>query len=501
MMRIIASLIILLALPLSFREVYPQDQNNDLRAKSYHNWFAREIEITQGEVTTRDLLNSPKNGEWLLYHGDYGANRFSPLDQINLSNVIKLVPKWIYQIGKRGFNLRSSPIVYKGIMYVTGSDEVHALDAATGAWLWVWQAHNENTDSNINRGVAIYEDRLFFSTGDCRLVALDRISGNVIWSRQYAKLKDGHFSTIAPLVVGDKVILGISNKNSVSRGFIAAFSAVYGNELWRFWTIQEDTKFRGAPTWMVGSYDPLSDILYWSVGVLEKSSENSSGLKDIYDNSIVALNPKNGKVIWKTKLAESMPFDWDANEPLVLTDVILGNTNRKVILLAHRNGFFYLIDRVDGKIIFSKPFIEKLDWSNKNTCPSTWGATNWMSPSFSPVTNLLYVMVLEGCRSDPNAYHIKAIEPTFGNIVWDYPTQGSNLAAPGILSTGGGIVFSGEGSGHVVVLNAKSGEKVWDFNVGKPIFASPVTYLLHNQQLISIVAGSDVITFGLYAIR
>lgn len=496
-MRSIASLVILLALSPSFREAYPQDQNNGIKAKSYHNWFAKDMTKTPGRVTTQDLLNSPKNGEWLLYHGDYGANRFSSLDQINLNNANKLVPKWIYQIGRGEFNLRSSPIVYKGIMYVTGSDEVHALDAATGTWLWVWQARYEDS-SHINRGVAIYGDRLFFATGDCLLVALDRMSGNVIWSKQFAKPSDNYFSTTAPLVVGDKVILGISNKNSGSRGFIAAFSTVNGSELWRFWTIPEDVKFRGAPTWMLGSYDPLSDVLYWPVGVLEDSSINSSGLKNIHDNSVVALNPQNGKVIWETELAESMPFDWDANEPLVLTDVVLDNVKRKVILLAHRNGLFYLIDRVDGKIIFSKPFIEKLDWLSKNTCPSSWGATNWMSPSFSSVTNLFYVMVLEGCRSDPNTYHIKAIEPTSGNIVWDYPTRGKNLAAPGILSTEGGIVFSGEGSGHVVVLNAKSGKKVWDFNVGKPIFASPVTYLSQNQQLISMVAGSDIITFGLY---
>ncbi len=497
MTRIAVSLIILLALSLSFKEAYPQEQDGVIRAKSYRNWFAGGIRITPGNVTTQDLLNSPENGEWLLYHGDYGANRFSRLSQINIRNIDRLVPRWIYQIGKGGFNLRSSPIVYRGIMYVTGSDEVHALDAATGTWLWVWQARDEHT-SNINRGVAISGDRLFFSTGDCRLIALDRISGNVIWSKQFARPGDGYFSTTAPLIVGDKVILGISNKNSVSRGFVAAFSAVNGNELWRFWTIPEDTKFRGAPTWMVGSYDPVYNILYWPVGVLEESSGNSSRVKNIYDNSVVALNPRNGKVIWKTKLAESMPFDWDANEPLVLTDVVLGGIRRRVILLAHRNGLFYLIDRVSGKIILSKPFVEKLNWLTPVTCPSAWGATNWMSPSFSPVTNLFYVMVLEGCRSDPNTLHIKAIEPTSGKIAWDYPTRGSNLAAPGILSTGGGIVFSGEGSGHVVVLDAKSGDKVWDFNVGKTIFASPVTYLSQDQQLISIVAGSDVVTFGLH---
>ena len=249
---------------------------------------------------------------------------------------------------------------------------------------------------------------------------------------------------------------------------------------------------------MVGSYDPFSDVLYWPVGVLEEGLGNSSGLNNIYDNSIVALNPNNGKVIWKTKLADSMPFDWDANEPLVLTDVVMDGINKKVILLAHRNGLFYLIDRVSGKIIFSKSFIKKLNWSSKDTCPARWGATNWMSPSFSPATNLFYVMVLEGCTNEPNTLHIKAIEPTSGDVVWDYPLRGSNLAAPGILSTGGGIVFSGEGSGHVVILNAKNGEKIWDFNTGKTIFASPVTYLSQEQQFLSVVAGSDVVTFGLY---
>ena len=169
-----------------------------VKAKSYKNWFAKDIKITPEKVTLGDLLNSPNKGDWLMYHGDYGANRFSPLDQINLTTINKLVPKWTYQIGKGGSNLRSSPIVYRGIMYVTGSDEIHALDASTGTWLWVWQAHDKVSE-HINRGVAILGDNLFFSTSDCRLVALNRISGNVVWSRQYAKPKEGYFSTMAPI--------------------------------------------------------------------------------------------------------------------------------------------------------------------------------------------------------------------------------------------------------------------------------------------------------------
>lgn len=497
MKRNIACLAIILAFLSAFWKVYSQNQDSGIKTKSYKNRFAKDLTIIPGRITIQDLLNSPKNGDWLLYHGDYGANRFSSLDQINLGNVSKLVPKWIYQIGKRGFNLRSSPLVYKGIMYVTDSDEIHALDTATGTWLWVWQARDEDSNG-MNRGVAIYEDRLFVSTYDCCLVALDRISGNVIWMKQFAKPDDNYFSAAAPLVVGDKVFTGISSMNSGSRGFIAAFSAINGDELWRFWTTSEDLKFRGAPTWMTGSYDPVLDILYWSVGVLEDRSIDSSGMSNVFDNSIVALNPQNGKLVWKTKLAGRMPFHWDANEPLVLTNMVLDGVSKKVILLAHRNGLFYLIDRTDGKIILSKPFISKLNWSGIDTCPSIDGATNWMSPSFNPTTKLFYVMVLEGCRSEPNIFHIKAINPVSGDIAWDYTTRGSNMVMPGILSTAGGIVFSGEGSGRVVALSAKSGKKIWDFNVGKPIFASPVTYLSQDQQLISIVVGSDVVTFGLH---
>lgn len=473
-------------------------QNTGVKTKSYANWFAKDISASSGQVTPQDLLDSPQKGDWLLYHGDYGANRFSSLAQINLTTVNKLVPKWTYQIGKGGTNLRSSPIVYRGVMYVTGPNEVHALDAVTGTWLWVWQAQDKNSET-INRGVAIYGDNLFFATGDCRLVALDRLSGNVIWSIQYAKPGDGYFSTMAPLVVGGNIILGISNHNRASRGFVAGFSGLNGRELWRFWTIPRSSALKGAPTWMTGSYDPVSHVVYWAVGSLAEGSGNSSDPK-VYDNSVVALDPKNGKVVWSTKLADDMPPEWDANEPLILTDTMVAGKNRKFILLAHRNGLFYLVDRNDGRIEFIKSFTEKMNWSRSNgdMCPPSWGATNWMSPSLSATTQLFYVMVLEGCTGEPNYFHLKAIAPLLGNVVWDYRVRGSNLAAPGILSTAGGIIISGEGSGHVVALNSKEGKRVWDFSTGKQIFSSPITYLAKNRQYISVVAGSEVITFGLF---
>lgn len=445
---------------------------------------------------SRDLLGSPRNGNWLTYHGDYGANRFSPLNKINTGNAHRLDVRWTYRIGPGKSNLRSSPIIFRGVMYVTGSNEVHAVNVATGTRLWVWKAKDEPTDM-VNRGVAIRGNKLFFATSDCYLVALDRFSGNVIWSKQFARPTDGYFSTMAPLVIGEKIVVGISNMNSGPRGFVAAFSGSDGNELWRFWAAP--VGLRGAPTWMTGSFDPLLNRLYWAVGSLRIGSRRPFGVTDVYDNSVVALNPENGRAIWATRLGEDMPDDWwDANEPLVLSDLRIGGSTRKVILQAHRNGLFFVIDRTNGKILLSKPFIEKVNWSRNEACPSMWGATNWMSPSFSSMTNLFYVMVHEGCMNKPNRFHIRALEPSSGNIVWDYPTRGPNEVSAGVLSTAGNLVVSGEGSGHIVILDARNGKLLRDFDAGKPTFSSPVTFLSRGEQLISVVAGSEVITLGLY---
>ncbi len=470
-------------------------QEHTLNTESEKNRSAGSPKINSEKISAQDLLNSPLNGDWLMYHGDYSAKRFSPLRQIDSGNVQELVPKWTYQINNGKSNLRSSPVVFKGIMYVTGSDEVHALDAATGTWLWIWKARNEKID-RINRGVAVYGDKIFFSTSDCYLVALNRFSGNLVWSKQYAQPSQGYYSTMAPLVVNGRVILGISNQNTGSRGFVAAFSSSTGKELWRFWATPEGV--RGAPTWMTGSYDPGLDVLYWAVGNLKIDSKIEPKITAVYDNSVVALGPKNGKLIWATRLGDNMPYDWwDANEPLVLADLKMGRTMKKVVLQAHRNGMFFLINRVNGELLLSKPYVEKINWSRNDTCPSMWGATNWMSPSFSSTEELFYVMVYEGCMNQPNRFHVKAIEPRSGKIVWDYPTEGSNLAASGVLTTAGGLVFSGEGSGRIIALDAKSGKRVWVFVAEKTMFSSPMTFISQGRQFVSVVAGTDVLTFGL----
>lgn len=465
-----------------------------LESKSRKNWFAKDLKISSAKVTIQDLLKgSGKN--WLLYHGDYGANHYSPLSEINNQTVKDLVPKWTYPITS-GTNLRSSPIVYEGIMYVTAANEVHALDAKTGQWLWVWQAYN-NRSSGINRGVAIYEDKILFSTSDCKLVALNKETGNLIWSKKYVDSGKKYFSTMSPLVIKDKIIMGVANNNNNERGFIAAFSVLDGKELWRFWTLPQNSSLLGAPTWLTGSYDSLTDTIYWPVGTLPDKQRTDPIMYDTpnaYHDSILAIDARTGRLKWQVRLAKYLPIDWDSNEPVVLTD--LGQNS--LILQANRNGMFYSIDRKSGKIVLEKPFVDKINWSNENVCPSVRGATNWMPPSFSPLTRLFYVMTLEGCTNEANSFYLKAIDPLSGSIKWSYLTRGSNMTLPGVLSIGGNIVFSAEGSGHIVALDAVSGRKLWDFSTGRSIWASPVTYSVGGRQFVSIVAGSDVFTFGLH---
>ena len=309
--------------------------SGDLKVKSRKNWFAKEIKISSEQVTTLDLLRGAGD-DWLVYHGDYRANHYSPLNEINSRNVSNLVPKWIYKIND-GAYLRSSPVVHNGIMYVTAANEVHALDARTGQWLWIWQAY-ENRSIGVNRGVAIYGDKLLFSTLDCRLVALNKETGDLIWSNHYARTRDRHYSTMAPIVIGDTVVLGVSNGNDYTRGFVVAFSITDGRELWRFWSLPIDGPLLGAPTWLTGSYDSSTDTLFWAVGTVpdrQRADHQMYDASNSYQDSVVALNPKTGKLKWHVRLAKYLPVDWDTNEPLVLIDT----DQQKLILLANRSGY------------------------------------------------------------------------------------------------------------------------------------------------------------------
>jgi alcohol dehydrogenase (cytochrome c) len=500
-----------------------------------------------------DILKSPSEN-WLTYHGDYHGSRFSPLKQIDRRNISNLVPKWTYHL-EHARRLEATPIVFDGVMYVTSSNEVDAVDARTGKSIWIYR-DEQSSNQGLNRGVAILGDSIFFVTADAHLVALHRSTGAVLWHRKFADIAKGYYATLAPLALKDRVLVGVSGGESGMRGYIAAFSTSKGDELWRFYTVpakgepgaetwgEFDTQWGGGATWMTGTYDPDLDTVYWTVGNPWPDFYGAGRRGDnLYTDSVVALDAETGKLKWYFQFTPHDTHDWDAQSVPVLADIDYHGNPRKVLLHPNRNGFFYVIDRVTGEFLSARPFVDKIDWakgidskgrpievSNKEpvpggskTCPSTRGASNWMSPSFSPQTKLLYVMALEQCDNfvgttrapepnkgmaggggesipnEPGQFFLRALDAATGERRWEYPMPGPATMWAGTVATAGGLVFFGDDDGHLVAVDAANGKDLWHYNMGQLLTASPITFALNGKQYVSIVSATDVFTFGLFS--
>jgi alcohol dehydrogenase (cytochrome c) len=507
------------------------------------------------QVLYRDLLKSPSEN-WLTYHGDYRGTRFSPLTQINRGNVGSLVPKWTYHM-ERGRRLEATPVVFDGVMYVTNSNEVDAVDARTGKSIWTYR-DEQAANRGVNRGVAILGDSVFFVTADAYLVALHRTTGAVLWHRKFADISKGYTASLAPLALKDRVLVGVSGGESGMRGFVAAYSAAKGDELWRFYTVpakgergadtwgEFDTQWGGGATWMTGTYDPGLDTVYWSVGNPWPDFYGSGRRGDnLYTDSVVALDAETGKLKWYFQFTPHDTHDWDAQSIPVLADVDYQGKPRKLLLHANRNGFYYVLDRVTGEFLSAKPFVEEIDWATgidakgrpievsgkepapggRKTCPSTRGASNWMSPSFSPQTKLLYVVALEQCdnfvgaarapepnkgmaggggesiANEPGQMYLRALNAATGKKRWDYAMTGPTTMWAGTVATAGGLVFFGDDDGNLVAVDAETGKNLWHYNMGQLLTASPITFALNGKQYVSIVSATDVFTFGLFGIK
>lgn len=504
------------------------------------------------QVQYDDIRKGP-GANWLTYAGDYAAQRHSPLTQINRTNVGALVPKWVYHV--EGANkLEATPLVFDGIMYVTNSNEVYALDARTGRKIWRYK-DEQSTKSDVNRGVALLGDRVFFVTTDGHLVALHRKTGGVLWQKPYADTKRGQFATLAPLALKDRVIVGVSGGDTGMRGFVAAFSAATGEELWRFFTIpakgepgseswgEFPMEWGGGATWLSGTYDPQLNLIYWCTGNPWPDFYGGARRGDnLYSDSVVALDVDTGKLKWYFQFTPHDTHDWDAQAWPVLLDLPLQGSLRKVLVHANRNGFFYVLDRTNGRFLRAKPYVELLNWATgiddkgrpieaanmdptpkgQRACPSVRGASNWMSPSYNPDTRLLYVPTLEQCDtytgsaqkpepmknfagtgaetipSEPGKFYIRAIDPRTGEKRWDYPMTGPGTMWAGTVSTAGGLVFFGDDDGQLVALDAKTGKHLWHFYMGQLLTASPITFSVNGKQYVSIAAETDVFTFGLF---
>jgi alcohol dehydrogenase (cytochrome c) len=509
------------------------------------------------DVSDQGLLAQPVGANWTSYNGDYSGRRYSGLREINPANVRTLRVAWVFH-PTNSRSLEATPVVIHGMMYVTSANDAFALDARTGRIVWHYQRAVssgllDDAAGHKNRGVAAWQHFVYLETDDAHLLCLDARSGGLRWDVEYADKTKHYGATSAPLVVKGMVIVGTSGGDSGVRGFLAAYDAATGKMRWKFWTIPGPGEpgssswpgdaylHGGGTTWMPGTYDPELNTLYWTTSnpAPDFVGDPRPG-DDLYTDSVLALNPDKGELKWYFQFTPHDLFDYDATETPVLVDAQENGTIHRLLAQANRNGFFYVLDRTNGKFLHATPFVEKLNWAKgvdangrplvsgripsadgTYICPGIDGATNWFSPSYDPDTHLFYVMALESCdqffanpepfvkgqtyyntgtRLPPDEHSKKillALSLDDGAVGWRYPQVGQGDSWGGILTTAGGLLFFGDDSGSLEAVEAASGRPLWHFNTGQRMRASPMTYEVNGGQYVSVAAGSDVFSFTL----
>ena len=508
-------------------------------------------------VRAEDLLTNPVGANWTSYNGDYSGRRYSSLREINTANVQKLRAAWVFHPGNSQ-NLEATPVVVRGVMYMTSANDVFALDARTGRQLWhynrpVSSGLLDDAASHKNRGVAVWQNSVFVETDDAHLLALDARSGGLLWDREYADKTKHYGATGAPLVVKDLVIVGTSGGDSGVRGFLAAFDAASGNKKWQRWTIPgpgesgstswpgDSYLHGGGTTWMPGTYDPELNTLYWTTSNAAPDFVGDSRPgDDLYTACVLALDADSGELKWYFQFTPHDLYDYDATETPVLINTKENGTVKHLLVQANRNGYFYVLDRTNGKFLYATPFVQKLNWAKgvdasgrpiltgriptpegRYICPGIVGATNWFSPSYNPDTGLFYVVALENCNilfaqprkfvagetfyntgtnhssTEQSQKIVLALSLADGKTVWRYPQVGTGRSWGGTLTTAGGLLFFGDDSESFEALEATTGRTLWHFNTGQTIRASPMTYAVDDVQYMVVVSGSDVFSFSL----
>ena len=511
-------------------------------------------------ITYRDILDGLKDpSRWITYSGDYSARRHSPLTQITPANVSRLVPEWTLQTGTmtRGRGFEATPIAWDGVLYVTGSNNfAWALDARTGRPFWQYRRElptdlTYGASAPVNRGFGILGDRLFMVTLDAHLLAFDRRTGRIAWDTVLADYKIGYSATMAPLVLDGKVIVGISGGEYPTRGFLDAYDPQTGKRIWRFYTVPapgepgsdtwplsaEVLARGGGGTWTTGSYDPELNTLYWGTGNPNPDYWGHGREGDnLYTNSMVAIDASTGALKWHFQFTPHDTHDWDANQIPVLADIRIGGAPRKVVMLANRNGFFYVLDRVDGALLLGKPFTDTtwarevdsrgrpivMNDGSKGCLPDQWGGTNFNPPSFDPALGLFFINSRETCATyvtqEPKmvpgranmggavrvvdaskAYGaLRAIDPATGERRWEFKYTSPTMA--GVMTTASGLVFAGDNEGNFMAFESRTGKNLWRYQTGTPIWgAAPMTYMLDGRQHVVVASGTTLVSFVLPA--
>ena len=518
------------------------------------HWLASEPAGGGAEpVSDRMLREAPSDpSRWLLYGGNYRNYRHSPLQSLNPESVTDLRVAWSMPTGTTG-QFEVSPVIYDGVMYVsTSHNRLFALDAKTGDLLWRYD-HQQPPRLRIccgpvNRGVGIAGDLVLMATLDARLIAFHRRTGEIVWSIEIASFEDGFSATSAPLVVGDLAVIGIAGGEYGVRGFFDAYEVSTGRRVWRHYTVPADGepgaeswagdsyKSGGAPAWTSGAYDVDTDTLYWTTG--NPAPDWNGDLRagdNLFSNSLLAIEMKTGKRKWHFQYTPHDLWDYDGNTHIFLVDVERNGTTVKAVAQANRNGYFYLIDRENGEFLLAEPYVEQVNWATiddsgrpvvnpaalpkleptERVCPSNFGGMNgsWTG-AYNPGLGLAYIPVVEACQlfvkgivafikgipylgglpeavdaMEGKAYgHLSAIDVATGKVRWRhrdaYPMMG------GVLSTAGGVVFTGNLTGSALALDAATGEQLWSFRMGGGVRSQPVAYELDGQPYVAIGSGS-----------
>jgi alcohol dehydrogenase (cytochrome c) len=529
--------------------------------------------IVPAQVLDPTLLTKPATDAWPTYNGDYSGRRFSTLSQINQTNIKHLALSWIFRvkvgptpgsiIGGEGplpegppsdpgvSTLKSTPLMLNGVLYFSTPDNAWAVDAHSGQQIWHYFWKTKGGIHIGNRGVGIYRNWLFFVTPDNYLVSLDALTGKERWHTEIADVKQEYFSTSAPIVVGNHVLVGTGGDSLDVPGFFESHDPETGDIQWKWWseplkkgdpgseTWPDEYSMRhgGGMTWIPGTYDPELHLYYLGTGnpnpVLTGKSRQGDNL---YTCSIVALNVDTGKLVWHFQPSPHDTHDWDAAQAPVLIDGEIDGKPRKLLAQANRNGYFFVLDRTNGKNVVTAPFLDSMNWSKGISAtgqpipdpgkeaniegvlvsPNTSGATNWPPPSFDPETGLFYfgstqtfsMFYLTDTDPHPEGWgaaerdagyfggFLNAIDYKTGKIAWrhHYLYGGGPV---GILTTAGKLLFAGDGIQSFVAFDPAKGDILWHAGLADGVSNGPITYLLDGQQYVVAGAGDSLYAFAL----
>ena len=510
--------------------------------------------------TADELKNDGRNTENVLTYGmGYHQKRYSALNQIDKRSVRRLVPIWNLSLNN-DFGEQGQPFVYDGVMYVTNVKRTVAIDIASGRQIWQSESSWDPATARVvccglsTRGVAVYNGKVFVGTIDAHLKALDAKTGKEIWKVKLAEWKEGYSITSAPTVANGVLMQGMAGGEFGVRGFVDGYDPDTGKRLYRrhttpdpgekgseTWPAGDAYLHGGASTWMTGSYDPELDLVYWGAGNGGPWDPNARGPGDnLWMGSVIALRPKTGEIVWHYQWTPSEPFDYDGINENVLADIMVGGVRRKVLMHADRNGFLYVLDRTNGKLIAANAFV-KVNWAERidlttgrpvlsdvtqrlragekvELWPRTTGGKNWPPMAFNPRTGLLYFTRLDegmmlqynpklldykpgqrytGAESsrvplkagEPFGYY-SAIDPLTAKPKWQVPLHDADIGMwAGTLSTAGGLLFTGKQTGEFIAMDEDGGKVLWKFQTGSAVNAQPITYTHRGVQYVSVLSG------------